>query len=90
MLSVKYYLISPQQAYSILLALYCRNCSTFNVGLIRRMKVHLSKDVTHPTDMNFHLNYSAVINCQNKFKFKVTNYNTFALKIYSKFIEFTI
>ena len=31
MLSVKYYLISPQQAYNILLALYCLNCSTFDV-----------------------------------------------------------
>ena len=31
MLSVKYYLISLQQAYNILLALYCLNCSTFDV-----------------------------------------------------------
>ena len=31
MLSVKYYLISPQQAYNILLALFCINCSTFDV-----------------------------------------------------------
>ena len=31
MLSVKYYLISLQQAYNILVALYCLNCSTFNV-----------------------------------------------------------
>ena len=31
MLSVKYYLISPQQAYSILLALFCINCSTLDV-----------------------------------------------------------
>ena len=31
MLSVKYYLISLQQAYSIFLALYCLNCSTFDV-----------------------------------------------------------
>ena len=31
MLSVKYYLISPQQAYNILLALFCNNCSTFDV-----------------------------------------------------------
>ena len=29
MLSVKYYLISPQHAFNILLALYCLNCSTF-------------------------------------------------------------
>ena len=71
MLSVKYYLISPQQAYNILLAL-------------------LTIDVTHPSDMNFHLNYSAVMKCQNNFKFKVRNYNTFALKMYTKFIEFTI
>ena len=47
-------------------------------------------DITHPTDMNFHLNYSAVMKCQNNFRFKVTNYNTFALKIYTKFIEFTM
>ena len=32
MLSVKYYLISPQQAYSTLLALYCINYSTFDVA----------------------------------------------------------
>ena len=31
MLSVIYYLISPQQAYNILLALYCLNCSTFDI-----------------------------------------------------------
>ena len=31
MLSVKYYLISPQQAYNIFLALYCPNYSTFDV-----------------------------------------------------------
>ena len=31
MLSVKYYLISPQQVYNILLALFCLNCSTFDV-----------------------------------------------------------
>ena len=31
MLSVKYYLISPQHAYNTLLALYCLNCSTFDV-----------------------------------------------------------
>ena len=31
MLSVKYYLISPQQAYNILLAFYWLNCSTFDV-----------------------------------------------------------
>ena len=31
MLSVKYYLISPQQAYNILLALFCINCSTLDV-----------------------------------------------------------
>ena len=30
MLSVKYYLISPQQAYKVLLAIYCLNCSTFD------------------------------------------------------------
>ena len=30
-MSVKYYLISPQQAYNILLALYCLNCNTFDV-----------------------------------------------------------
>ena len=37
-------------------------------------------DITYPTDKNFYLNYSAVIKCQGSFKFKVTNYNTFALK----------
>ena len=31
MLSVKYYPISLQQAYNIFLALYCLNCSTFDV-----------------------------------------------------------
>ena len=31
MLSVKYYLISLQQAYNIFLALYGLNCSTFDV-----------------------------------------------------------
>ena len=31
MLSVKYYLISLQQAYNIFLALYCLNCSTVDV-----------------------------------------------------------
>ena len=31
MLSVKYYLISLQQAYNIFLAFYCLNCSTFDV-----------------------------------------------------------
>ena len=31
MLSVKYYLISPEHAFNILLALYCLNCSTFIV-----------------------------------------------------------
>ena len=31
MLSVKYYLISPQQAYNILLAVYCLKYSTFDV-----------------------------------------------------------
>ena len=31
MLSVKYYLISLQQAYYIFLALCCLNCSTFDV-----------------------------------------------------------
>ena len=31
MLSVKYYLISLQQVYNIFLALYCLNCSTFDV-----------------------------------------------------------
>ena len=35
MLSVKYYLISPQQAYNILLALYCLNCSTFEVPQVQ-------------------------------------------------------
>ena len=40
-------------------------------------------DVNHPTDMNCDPNYSAVIKSQENFKFKVTNYNTFAQKIYS-------
>ena len=31
MLSLIYYIISPQQAYNILLDLYCLNCSTFDV-----------------------------------------------------------
>ena len=31
MLSVKYYFISLQQAYNIFLALYCPNCSTFDI-----------------------------------------------------------
>ena len=31
MLTVKYYFISPEQAYSILLASYCPNCNTFDV-----------------------------------------------------------
>ena len=31
MLSERYYLISLQQAYNILLALYCLNCNTFDV-----------------------------------------------------------
>ena len=34
-------------------------------------------DVTHPTDMNCDPTYSAVMKCQDHFKFKVTNYNTF-------------
>ena len=29
MMSMKYYLISPQHAFNILLTLYCLNCSTF-------------------------------------------------------------
>ena len=48
---------------------------------------HKAIDVNHPTDMNFHLSYSAVMKYQDNFKF---NYNTFALKIFTKFIEFTI
>ena len=47
-------------------------------------------DVTHPTDMNFDRNYSAVMECQDNFKFNVTNYNTFAKKIHSKLIEFSL
>ena len=47
-------------------------------------------DVTHPTDINFDRNYSAVMECQDNFKFNVTNYNTFAQKIHSKLIEFSI
>ena len=47
-------------------------------------------DVTHSTDINFDHNDSAVMKCQDIFKFKVTNYNTFAPKIYTKFLEFTI
>ena len=35
MLPVKYYLISPQQGYNILLALYCLNCSTFDVPQVQ-------------------------------------------------------
>ena len=31
MMPVTYHLISPQQAYNVLLALYCLNCSTFDV-----------------------------------------------------------
>ena len=117
MLSVKHYLISPQQAYNILLALYCLNCSTFTSPKCQCMqrrqnsKFKTSKfimcimcisfnkvspvqiiyhetrytlvkaiDVAHPTDMNFHLNYSAVMKCEDNFEFKVTNYNTLALK----------
>ena len=34
MMSVKYYLISPQQAYNILLALYCHTCSTLDVSQV--------------------------------------------------------
>ena len=34
MMSVKYYLISPQQAYNILLALYCLTCSTLDVSQV--------------------------------------------------------
>ena len=37
-------------------------------------------DVTNRTDMNFDPNYLAVIKSQENFKFKVTNYNTFAPK----------
>ena len=112
MLSVKYYIISPQQAYNIFLALYCLNCSTFNVSQVpmcvkkTQLKIknlkfimcfsfnkvspvqliyHESRytkvktiDVTYmyPADMNFDPNYSAVMKCQDNFKFKITNYNT--------------
>ena len=31
MLSVKYYFISPQYSFNILLALYCLNCSSYVV-----------------------------------------------------------
>ena len=59
-------------------------CITFNkvgpVQLIYHDNLVTVIDVTHTTDMNFHLNYSAVMKYQNNFKFKVTNYNTFALK----------
>ena len=34
MMSVKYYLISPQQAYNILLALYCLTYSTLDVSQV--------------------------------------------------------
>ena len=115
MLSLKYYIVSLQQAYNIFLALYCLNSSTFNIPqvpmctkktkyTIQNLKFimctsfnkvspvqliyHESRYtqvktiyVTHPTDMNFHLNYLVVMKCQDNFKFKVTNYNTFAPKI---------
>ena len=47
-------------------------------------------DVTHPTDMNSDPNDSDVMKYQDNFKFKVTNYNTFAPKIYSKFIRYIV
>ena len=47
-------------------------------------------EVAHPTDVNFHLDYSAVRKCQDNFRFKVRNDNTFALKIYIKLIKFII
>ena len=69
-------------------------CISLNKVSPLQLKYHESRytdvkgiDVAHPTDMNFHLSYSAVIKCQDNFKFNVTNYNTFALKIYTKFIE---
>ena len=71
-------------------------CISFNKvipeQLISRIKVHLNQgiDVTHSTDMNFDPNHSAVIKSQENFKFRDTNYNAFAPKIYSKFLEFTI
>ena len=36
-------------------------------------------EVTHRSDINFHLNYSALIKCQDNFRFKVKSDNTFAL-----------
>ena len=59
-------------------------CISFNkvspVQLIYHESRYKAMDVTHPTDMNFDPNYSAVMKCQDNFKFTVTNYNTIAPK----------
>ena len=39
MLSVKYCLILPQQAYNILLILYCLDCSTFDVPQVSMCEI---------------------------------------------------
>ena len=51
MLSMKYYLISPQQAYNILLALYWLNCSTFDVP---QVPMYAKKDKLKNSKLEIH------------------------------------
>ena len=64
--------------------LKCIVCISFNKVSPVQLIYHETRytevnaiDVTHPTDMNFDPTYLAVMKCQDHFKFKVTNYNTF-------------
>ena len=36
-------------------------------------------EVTHHSDIHFHLSYSALLKCQDNFRFKIKSNNTFAL-----------
>ena len=73
-------------------------CISFNKVSSVQLIYHESRytyvkaiDMTHPTDMNIQLNYSAVMKCQNNFKFRQGHkLQQFCSKIYTKFIEFTI
>ena len=47
-------------------------------------------EISNPTDINDPLSYSALMKCQNNFRFKVRNDHTSALKIYLKLFKFTM
>ena len=57
-----------------LIQLVLYNLYSINQDALKAMKV------SHPTNINLLVNYSAVLKCQANFRFKVKNDNTVALK----------